>query len=219
MKKTLAIALVLLSSPAFAAHAEDAAPAAAPAAEKAAVPSNSGPKQFVDGLSKKVFGIMNDEALDTDQKQKALAGIFNQYADSKWMAMFVAGKYGKQLTPAQKSRYLKSYHDYLVYNYVPRFQEYTGKDYEILRVQEKGQQTVVQVKLKGGSGSDIRAEYLLRKGDGGYKVVDLSGEGVSLITTQRSDFGGLIGSKGWDYFLDKLDEKVKKIEAEKGKIL
>jgi ABC-type transporter MlaC component len=46
-------------------------------------------------------------------------------------------------------------------------------------------------------------------------LVDVVGEGISMIATQRSDFGGLLSRKGVDYFNEKLEKKVNKLMAGK----
>jgi phospholipid transport system substrate-binding protein len=187
---------------------------------EASAQNNAAARTYITKLSDDVFAIMNDASLKDDEKGKKLASILHLHVDTDWMAMFVAGKYGRTLTPEQKKTYLHLYHDYLVYNYVPRFKEYSGKSYQILRVLEKGSEVVVQAVLKSGKGTaDLRADFRIRKVNNHFKVVDLSGEGVSMITTQRSDFGGLLAQKGWDYFLEKLAAKVDSLKKQEGDLL
>ncbi len=192
---------------------KDAAKQAGSAAEEdIAVSSDKGAKNFVVGISDKVFKVMNSQTFSAEKKESVLADIFNKYVDTKWMGTFVLGRYMQQLSPEQKKHYLELYHDYMIHSYVPRFRDYTGRDYEILRTEEKTNgEVVVQVRLKSMKGSepDVNAYYRLHKTDGTYKVIDFSGEGVSMITTQRSDFGGMISQKGVEHFLERLEAKVK----------
>ena len=175
------------------------------------ITSQKGVEHFVKELNDGVFGIINSETIVEDVKVRSLAKMFRQYVDTDWMARFVMGRYYKQMDPEEAKRYLEIYREYLIYSYVPSFQEYAAKSYEILRVIYKGSdEAVVQVKLSGvkDKAADIRVDYRLRKVGDNFKIADIIGEGVSLITTQRSDFGGLVARKGVAYFLDRLENKV-----------
>ncbi len=173
------------------------------------------PRDFVTKLTDKVLQIIRRDGLTDKQKETSLIKLFTNHVDSKWMAQFVLGRYWRDADAGQKKKYTSLYQDYLIQSYVPRFREYEGEEYEILRITDEGsRQYTIQSKLKGENGKpDVRVDYRIHKKGGKFLIIDVVGEGISLITTQRSDFGGMISRKGLDHFIEKLEEKVKKMDA------
>lgn len=167
-------------------------------------------KKFVQDISTEVLGLLKSDTTSDKEKADKLINLFEAYVDTKWMGKFVLGQYYRTAEPAQLERYFSLYHHYLIHSYVPKFREYAGESFEVLRITDKGEgQFIVQTKLAlADSSQDIRVDYRLREENGTFKIIDIKGEGISLITTQRSDFGGLISRKGLDYFMDKLQGKV-----------
>lgn len=206
VRYSLLLLVVLCTSPAIAGGASDAE-ASNPAEEQEA-------RDFVSKISDDVLAIVRNSGLSDANKEETLVNMFKQHVDTDWMGQFALGKYFRQANDEQKKRYLGLYHEYLLRSYVPRFREYTGGDFEIQRVNPSGTKAYnVQSLIKGSGGDpDIRVDYTIKKNGVDYfRIVDIKGEGVSLIATQRSDFAGLISRKGFDFFLDKLQEKVNKL--------
>lgn len=167
---------------------------------------------FVNDISEQVLSIIKDSSISDEEKEKQLRDFFEKYVNTGWMGKFVLGRYYRAASESEISYYNQLYHEYLMYSYVPKFREYKGTEFYITKVipLEDGE-SMVQTEVRGIKDSpDVRVDYRIRKdGDGFYKVIDIVGEGISLITTQRSDFGGLISQKGVSYFLDMLEKKVK----------
>jgi len=173
-------------------------------------------KQYVTKLSDDVLGVIAQKGISDAAKEAKLKEIFVASVDSKWMGKFVLGKYRRTATDEQIGKYMPLYNDYLIYTYIPKFRQYSGETYEILRVKRNDDgEFVVNIELKGvDDNPDLRVDYrLIKNSKGEYKLIDIVGEGISLITTQRSDFGGLISKKGLDYFIGKLEKKVKKLSS------
>jgi len=173
-------------------------------------------ESFVMDLSDKVLSIINDTNTSDEEKEKKLREFFVNSVDTEWMGKFVLGRYFRTASEEQKQQYMTLYHDYLIWSYVPRFKEYKGGSFYIIKVKEEssGNDAIVQTEMRGIKESpNIRVDYMMhRNGDGNFKIIDIVGEGISLITTQRSDFGGMISQKGLDYFISKLESKVNSLK-------
>jgi phospholipid transport system substrate-binding protein len=177
-----------------------------------------GARAFVNGISKRVIDVINRTDIGDDGKEEKLVELFESHVDTDWMGEFVLGRFNRTITAAQKEKYLKLYHVYLVRSYVPRFQEYGSRELNILRINSKGDgDYLVKMNLTGAADMpEISVDYRIRKDLAGqFKLVDVVGEGISMIATQRSDFGGLLSRKGVDYFNEKLEKKVNKLMAGK----
>ncbi|MDX1950480.1 MAG: ABC transporter substrate-binding protein [Rickettsiales bacterium] len=175
------------------------------------------PKDYANKLGNKIIELV-EAKISNEEKQKKLIELFRANADTTYMANFAIGKFNRLLTKEQKTRYQNLYSDYVVYTYIPRFREYEGERQNVLTALDLGQgeflikTTITSVKAKNGK---VSVDYKVKRAGNSFKVFDVIGEGVSLITTHRADFTAPISQKGVDFFLDRLEEKVKKQKAVK----
>lgn len=167
-------------------------------------------QKFVTDLGDRVISILSSTQ-SNGQKEETLKTIFRNAVDTNWMGRFVLGRYYRTIKPEQQERYLNLYEEFLIQMYIPRFQEFAGQELQINQVHDagKGEYFVYTEIVPKKSEPPVRVDYRIRKNGDSFKIVDIVGEGISLITTQRSDFGGLISRKGSDYFIDKLEQRVR----------
>ena len=64
------------------------------------------------------------------------------------------------------------------------------------------------MEINDTSGQAILVDYRLRGDSGAFKIVDITVEGVSLLTTQRSEFNGIVERKGIDGLIEALKKQV-----------
>ena len=80
----------------------------------------------------------------------------------------------------------------------PVFKKYNGQKVLIKNINPVGNdQYVVTTEIQSdNSNVPYKVEYRVKRTDGQYKVRDIIAEGVSMINTQRSDFGGIVAERG-----------------------
>lgn len=167
-------------------------------------------KQFVDEIGQKVLGAVNGSQSE-EVKQKQLQQMFIQNVDIEWMGNFVLGIGKKQETPEQHTRYINAYRQYLLGHYTKNFSNYTGSNYTITDVKDEGNgEFSVNMEIKPQADKkDVRAGYRLNaKNTGQFKITDIVVEGVSLITTQRADFGALLKKQGMEGLIKAIEAKL-----------
>jgi len=172
-------------------------------------------KDYVQKLSDKVVAVIQSKATD-DAKEKQLVAMFDENVDTDFMAKFAMGSNFRTATPEQKKRYLSLYKDYVIFSYIPRFRMYSGESLNVTQViKEDDGYFIAKTTLateKSATGT-VLVDYKLKKTDGSFKLVDIIGEGISLITNHRSDFSAALANGDLDGFLNKLDQKVQNLKA------
>ncbi len=166
-------------------------------------------RQFVDGVGKKILSTLNSSQPDS-QKQQQLRQMFAENVDMEWMGKFVLGPAWQQASEDQRSRYLTTYKEYLLARYTKNFTDYTDSNYTITGVKSEsdGQFTVgMTVKSPHAQEQETRAGYRVHAPNGSYKIIDIIIEGVSLITTERSEFGAVVQKDGLDKLIEQLKTK------------
>lgn len=171
-------------------------------------------RAYVNNVSTKVLDIMANTKIDQNEKQKKLITVFEQTVDTKWIGRFVLGRYYNTATPAQKKAYDDVYREFLIRSYVPRFKEYKGQKFELTETRKDGKdEYLVKTLITSANDAPIRVDYRLRDVGESYKISDIISEGVSLINTQRSEFGSVVSREGMDYLVEKLKKRLEKLKA------
>lgn len=186
-----------------------AAEEAAPAVEVAPQAASASADNFVKDVSKSVIQILNEKGSQAD-KQKKLTEMFQNTMDIDWIARFVLGKFWKGMSEKDQQEYMKNYKDYITASYVPVFKDYNGQSLTIKSVKDIGKDSYLVVTDIQSANSDVpyRVEYRIKLTSSGYKIRDIIAEGVSMITTQRSEFATIASSSGVDALNSQLKRKV-----------
>lgn len=170
---------------------------------------------FVNDLASRAINITKSKSLSDADKEKKLTDIFLIAVDTKFIAKFALGKYFRTLTDAQKKEYISLYSQYLINMYVPNFRKYTGNVVKVLNAKEvRKNNYMVQTELGSGTNEqNIQINYMMRqdpKGIEKFVIYDIVAEGVSLITTQRDEIGGVMTDNNGDYskLIDLLKQKI-----------
>lgn len=163
-------------------------------------------RTFVDTVGREALDVISSK-VSKEQKEARLEKLFSGSVDIPWVGRFTLGHYWREATDAQRSHYLKAYEDFWVTHYARRFAEYSGGSFKITGASqdEDGEYTVTMTMTSAEDHQDVQVEYHVHVGSSGrLQIYDIVVEGVSMITTQRSEFASVVGSKGLDYLIDQL---------------
>ncbi len=164
---------------------------------------------FVQGLGDKVVKVITDTKMNDSQKSQKLEDFFITTVDVDWVAKFVAGRYWREASQEQQKNYIERYKKFLVNSYVSKFKQYTGQKMIVGKsVMESEGEYLVETTIQDADSKSYQVSYKLRQEkDNKFKIYDIIAEGVSMITTQRSEFGSILDREGMDSLIAKLDKK------------
>ncbi|MES1152964.1 MAG: ABC transporter substrate-binding protein, partial [Dongia sp.] len=78
-----------------------------------------------------------------------------------------------------------------------------------------GDRMLVDTRLIKSDGEPVELNYLMRKKDAGWQVIDIYLAGaISQMTQMRSDFSEPLHTGGVDALIQQLDQKSKELQAE-----
>jgi phospholipid transport system substrate-binding protein len=172
--------------------------------------------QFADRLAQDALNIVKNDDLSANEKQRKLEHVFDDAVDIEWVSRFALGKYWRTASEVQRIDYQRNYKDFVLKYYTSRLTDYTGQQYKITGVRPEGEdgEYLLSMELVNTNEPNVLVDYRIRKGENNYKIYDIIIEGVSMITTQRSEFNSVIANKGLDYLIDALAKKAQVAEAE-----
>lgn len=173
-------------------------------------------KAFANTIGDRVLVIIQDESLDNDAKLTKLEAMFTDVVDVQWVGRFVLGRHWRSLDESQQDAYQAAYRNFLIKHYVSNFVGYSGETFTIPQAREEREgEYFVRMEIQRPKGQQpVIVDYLLRSDGGDFKVFDIIVEGVSLINTQRSEFGSVVERKGIEALITKLKAKSDNLQAE-----
>lgn len=139
------------------------------------------------------------------------------YFDFRVMSRSVLGRYWRQANDEQRERFVKEFRELLVRTYATALLKYTNETIRYLPVFAKPEDKTVLVRtevVQGGGSSNIPLYYSFYRGADGWKIYDVSIEGVSLVTNYRSTYGEKIRSQGLDALIASLTEDNRRMQAD-----
>lgn len=173
-------------------------------------------KKFVNDFGNKIIKVASNPKASVETKRDQMVSLIDSVVDSEWIAKYVLAKNYRTATEEQKQRFRKLYREFMINTYAPAFKGYNGENFEVLDVQQQEKYFMVKCFFVPKEGPKVNLSFRLKKNQsGGFSVLDVIAEGVSLIETQRSEFGSVISSKGLNGFLDDLEVRVKNLKSGK----
>jgi phospholipid transport system substrate-binding protein len=172
-----------------------------------------GPEELVKKVTTDVLeSVKSDKQLQAGDKRKALQLAEQKiipHVDFREAALLAMGKSWHTATPAQQTQIVNEFRSMLVRIYSNAIDVYRGQTMKVMPVRLAPGATEVTVRnqyLSQGR-PPVPVEYAMKKTAEGWKIYDISVEGVSLVLTYRAEFESITRVSGIDGLLKRLAEK------------
>ena len=179
----------------------------------AATAQESGPEDLVKKVTTDVLeSIKADKQLQAGDRRKALALAEQKilpHVDFREATMLAVGKTWHTATPMQRDRLVNEFRAMLVRIYSNAIDVYRGQTLRTLpvRLPQGATEVVVRNQYLSEGRPPVPVEYAMRKTSEGWKIYDISVEGVSLVLTYRAEFESITRASGVDGLIKKLQDK------------
>ncbi|MEQ8288742.1 MAG: ABC transporter substrate-binding protein [Gammaproteobacteria bacterium] len=136
---------------------------------------------------------------------------FDFISMSKW----VLGNNWKSASDAQRTEFVEQFKTLLVNTYAKALLEYSDQEIKFYPTEttDRPNLAVVRTELTGGAQPFPVAYRMYQKNDR-WKVVDVTVDGVSLVSTYRGSFATQIKKEGFDSLLKQLADKNARLEGD-----
>ncbi|HYM01430.1 MAG TPA: ABC transporter substrate-binding protein [Stellaceae bacterium] len=162
---------------------------AAPAADAAG---------FINDLVNKGLEALGNTQLTQADREKQFRALLLDDFDMQRISRFVLGRYWNEASDQDKQNFEHLFRDYVVHAYSSRFSQYSGQQVKVTGQRPESETTTIVMSqiIQPNGAPPAKVDWRVRKGDGGYKIVDVDVEGVSMLITQREEFGTVIQRNG-----------------------
>jgi len=121
-------------------------------------------------------------------------------------------KHWKQISPEERKAFVDLFGKLLENSYANKLEHYSDEKINYVDEIVKGRYAMVKTEVVRKNDT-INVDYKLIESPSNWRVYDIVVEGVSLIKNYRSQFGKIIHNDSFDALMEKLNAKVKKLEA------
>lgn len=178
------------------------------------------PHEVLRGASEEMLSVLHAhrDTLRTDPQ--ALYGLVEKslapHVDFPLMSQLVLGRHWRTASASQRERFITEFRTLLVRFYVGALLDDPRKLDELLdfsdtliqfrpaEPEEDARKALVRAEVHLPSARVVLVSFNLRRKDDGWKVYDVTVEGVSLVTNYRSSFASEIRQGGLDALIERL---------------
>lgn len=176
------------------------------------------PYQLVQTVASDTFASIKKEKAEIDKNPEILRTIMEEHLlphiDYQFAAFMVLGKHFRSVPRDKLGEYVSVFRQYLVTNYAVALSYYD--DQEVIFEPEapfEGEKSVtVRAVIKDKNRPDIKIAFKVRKDTktNQWKAYDMIAEGISMLSSKRSEFESIIRQDGIDAVIALMKDKIEK---------
>jgi len=138
----------------------------------------------------------------------ALVPVLAETFDFPTIARIVMGQHWKTIDAHQRSEFIAIFGDLSAATYASNFAGFSGETFETVGVEEKRGTILVKTLIERVDDEPVTLDYLLRRNDGMWRIVNVIANGVSDLSLKRADYTAIIKNEGFDSLVSKLSDKI-----------
>jgi phospholipid transport system substrate-binding protein len=175
-------------------------------------PAASAPKDDARAAMEKtvadVLAILDDKSIPLQTKRDRIQAIAYERFDFVTMSKLVLKRDWKKFDPAQQQEFVAEFKEHLSARYGENLGRYENEKVEVTTAQQETNGDVsVKTVIRGGKYDGTPVDYRLRSEAGGWEVIDVVIENVSLVSSFRTQFADVLAKSGPTGVLAKLKER------------
>lgn len=150
------------------------------------------------------------EELGQDRKAlyAMISGILDPRFDRRYAASLVLGRAWRDASDEQRRRFIEAFYQTLLQRYADGVLEYSEDRVKILPSRGGGdRRTIVRTEVKLDDGSTVPVNYGLVKRSDGWKVYDVTVEGISYVRNFRTEINAEINATSLDAVIERLEKE------------
>jgi len=169
-----------------------------------------------------VLDVMRDKNLSLPENKKERRDRISAQISERFhfeeMSKRSLAKHWKKRTPEEKAEFVKIFSDLLEASYISKIEAYTDEKvtYDKETIKGKGKYSVVKTTIVTKS-VEIPIDYKLITKKGKWWVYDVIIEGVSFVSTYRSQYNRIIKKESFAALIDSMKNKLKELNKDEVK--
>lgn len=176
------------------------------------------PTDQLKGAVERVLKTLDDPALKGDarvgERRVAVRKIANEIFDFSEIAKRSMARHWQPLSEAQRTEFVGLFADLLERSYISKIETYGGEKIQYTAERADGDFATVSTRIVTKNGTEVPVDYRMIKRADRWLVYDVSIEGVSLVSSYRTQFNKIIQTTSYNGLVSKLRNKQDELLAE-----
>jgi phospholipid transport system substrate-binding protein len=187
-----------------------------------AVPAAAGvPTDQLRGAVDRVLKTLDEPSLKGADKvadrRVAVRKIANEIFDFGEIAKRSMARHWQPLSEPQRTEFVGLFADLLERSYISKIETYGGEKIQYTGERIDGEYATVSTRIVTKNGTEVPVDYRMTKRGDRWLVYDVSIEGVSLVSSYRTQFNKIIQTSSYNELVSKLKNKQDELlAADKG---
>jgi phospholipid transport system substrate-binding protein len=167
-------------------------------------------KQVIEDFQGQLISVMKEgKALGFQGRYDKLDAVVKKTHDLPKIARIVVGKQWEELTPEQQTKLEDAVSRLSVSAYAYNFKDFSGETFSFISEEETGRGgVVIHSNLKIPGDRDVKFDYMMKKKDDSWQIINIIADGVSDLALKRSDYTSVLNREGFDALIAKIHEKI-----------
>lgn len=172
-------------------------------------------KTFVQTLADQALGVLTQADVSPEHRKQVFNDLLMERFNMPFLAAFALGVYGprpgsegspgRTPTEEQFEEYKGLFNTFVLEKYSSMLGAYSGQRFKVSDARERGRRDfLVLSKVVNRDGSNVNVIWHVRDYDGELKIIDVRVENISMVVSQREEFGSIIRRGGFSGLLEQL---------------
>lgn len=157
-------------------------------------------------LGERTLAVLADPALARGAKLERLIALVDEATDLELIARLALGRTWRALDPTRQSEYTSLFRAMVRRTLAERLGNYSGETVAVAGAWTLDERdALVSTRIGRPGAPPFRVDWRVRASETGrLAIVDVMAEGVSMLVTQRAEFGEIVERRGVDGLIEQL---------------
>ncbi len=148
---------------------------------------------FISATAASVLSLARDKNVSQEEFKQRLRAVADHDFDTPRIAQFVLGRYWRSANDGERQQFVQAFESYMVQVYATRFRQYSGAEFKVTGQRQEGNSIMVTTEIDRPNGeAPAKVIWQVAKAGDGFKITDVSIEGISQAVTYRQEFSSVI---------------------------
>jgi phospholipid transport system substrate-binding protein len=167
------------------------------------------PREVVQTAVTRVITILHEDPdrQYADRQRTEIRRVATDLFDFDEMARRTLTRHWSARTPEQQTEFVHLFTDLLERSYIGRIEQWSGERITYVGESVDGHYATVRSKIVTRRRAEVALDYRLLLRDGRWRAYDVLVDGVSFVSTYRSEFDRIIQQSSYAGLIDKLRKR------------
>ena len=160
-----------------------------------------------DELAEALSGRRDELESDREALYALIDDILDPRFDRRYAAQLVLGRHWRSASDEERSAFIEAFYGMMLRRYADGVLEFREDRLKVLpyRGDASKKRTTVKTEVQLDDGTVVPVNYGLVKRDDGYKVYDVTIEGISYVRNFRTEMNAEVSAKGLKAVIDRMN--------------